>query len=288
MTTTTTAATAATTPTRFVEADGIRFAYRRLNEGIGIPVLFTQHFMGNLDTIDPAVLDGLAATRDVIWFDTAGVGSSNGEPKSSIADIAADAAVFAGALGLSRFDLLGHSMGGQVAQWLTYTHPELVRRLILVGTSPRAGVLTDPADNAAALFAAGPNTNDELWLPIFFGPSPASQAAGRAYVDRIRARADRDLPFSADAARSYSAARIEWGSPDEHGQDYLSSITAPTLVVNGSRDIVIPTVNSLTLQQKLPNAKLLLYPDSGHGAHFQFPEDFVAEATRFLDQADRH
>ncbi|QDZ15485.1 alpha/beta fold hydrolase [Humibacter ginsenosidimutans] len=276
--------TAATTPTEFVEADGTRFAYRRLNAGAGVPLLFTQHFMGNLDTIDPAILDGFAATREVIWFDTAGVGSSTGEPKSTIADISADAATFAEALGLTRIDLLGHSMGGQVAQWLTYTHPRLVRKLILVGTSPRSGILTDPADNAAALFAAGPNTNDELWLPIFFGPSDTSQAAGRAYVARVRTRVDRDVPFSGDAVKSYSAARVEWGTPDEHGQDYLAQITAPTLVVNGSHDIVIPSVNSFTLQQKLPDAELVLYPDSGHGAHFQYPERFVATAVEFLDR----
>jgi pimeloyl-ACP methyl ester carboxylesterase len=278
--------TAINTPTRFVEGGGVRFAYRRLNQGAGIPLLFTQHFMGNLDTIDPLILDGFAATREVIWFDTAGVGSSTGQPKSTIGDIAADAAVFAHALGLDEFDLLGHSMGGHVAQWFTYTHPELVRRLILVGTTPRGGVPTDPADGAAGFFAAGPNTNDELWLPIFFSPSEPSQAAGRAYVERIGSRVDRDIPFSADAARTYSQARVEWGQKEENGQDYLSSITAPTLVVNGSRDIVIPTVNSFTLQQKLPKAKLLLYPDSGHGVHFQYPVDFVAEATRFLDQAE--
>jgi pimeloyl-ACP methyl ester carboxylesterase len=278
--------TASTTETRFVDGGGIRFAYRRLNEGTGTPLLFTQHFMGNLDTIDPAVLDGFAAKRDVIWFDTTGVGSSTGEPRSSIAEIAADAAIFAEAVGVKQFDLLGHSMGGQVAQWLTFTHPELVRRLVLVGTSPRGGVLTDPADGAAGLFAAGPNMNDDLWLPIFFSPSERSQAAGRGYVDRIRTRIDRDLPFSAEAAKTYSAARVEWGTPSDDAQDYLAAITAPTLIVNGSHDIVIPTVNSFTLQQKLADAKLLLYPDSGHGAHFQYPQDFVAETTRFLDQTE--
>ena len=274
---------AVTTPTRFVEQDGIRFAYRRLNEGTGLPVLFTQHFMGNLDTIDPAVIDGLAATRDVIWFDTVGVGASSGAPRSTIADIAADAVLFAAAVGLDRFDLLGHSMGGQVAQWVAFTRPDLVRKLILVGTGPRAGVLTDPADGASGMFAAGPNTNDELWLPIFFSPSDRSQAAGRAYVDRIRGRKDRDTPFSPEAAATYSAARIEWGQRGDGRQDYLGQIQAPTLVVNGSRDIVIPTINSLTLQQKLPNAKLVLYPDSGHAAHFQYPDDFVHEVVHFLD-----
>ena len=198
--------------------------------------------------------------------------------------MAADAAQFATDLGLERFDLLGHSMGGQIAQWLAYTRPELVRRLVLVGTGPRAGVPTDPADRTAELFAAGPNTNDELWLPLFFSPSTSSRAAGRAYLRRINERHDRDIPFSAAAVASYSAARAEWSAPGADRQDYLEEIHAPTLVVNGSRDIVIPTINSYTLQQNLPDAKLVLYPDSGHAPHFQYPADFALEANRFLDE----
>jgi pimeloyl-ACP methyl ester carboxylesterase len=276
--------TATTAQTQFLEAEGVRFAYRRFNKGTGMPLVFTNHFMGNLDTVDPAVIDGLAASRDVIVFDSAGVGSSTGEPKSTIADIAADAATFISALGLAQVDVLGHSMGGHVAQWLTYTHPALVRRAILIGTAPRGGVPGEPTEGAAGFFAAGPNRNDEGWLPIFFGPSETSQAAGRGYVKRIGGRAQRDIPFSDTAVASYGAARVEWGTQGEHVQDYLASIHQPVLVVNGSHDIVIPTINSYTLQQKLPNAKLLIYPDSGHGPHFQYPADFVAEALRFLDQ----
>lgn len=278
---------ATTVPTRFVEGGGVRFAFRRLNEGAGVPVVFTNHFMGNLDTIDPAVVDGLAASRDVILFDTAGVGSSSGEPKSTIADIAADAATFINALGLDQVDALGHSMGGHVAQWLTYTHPELVRKVVLVGTAPRGGVPSDPADGAAGFFAAGPNRNDTGWLPIFFSPSEKSQAAGRKYVERIASRSERDVPFSDAAAASYSAARVEWGAKGEGVREYLNHIRQPALVVNGSRDIVIPTVNSYTLQQELPNAKLILYPDSGHGPHFQYPSDFTAEVNLFLDESEQ-
>jgi pimeloyl-ACP methyl ester carboxylesterase len=177
-------------------------------------------------------------------------------------------------------------MGGHVAQWLTYTHPELVRRVILIGTAPRGGVPGDPVEGAAGFFAAGPNRHDEGWLPIFFGPSAQSQAAGREYVERISSREHRDVPFSDAAVSTYGAARIEWGTQGEHVQDYLASIHQPVLVINGSHDIVIPTINSFALQQKLPNAKLLLYPDSGHGPHFQYPLDFVAEASRFLDQTN--
>jgi pimeloyl-ACP methyl ester carboxylesterase len=275
--------TATTTPTRHIDGGGVRFAYRRLNTGTGVPVVFTNHFMGNLDTVDPAVLDALAATRDVIVFDNAGIGASTGRPKSTIAEMAADAAAFITALGLHQVDVLGHSMGGHVAQWLSFTHPDLVRKVILVGTAPRGGVVADPAEGAAGFFAAGPNRHDEAWLPIFFSPSGASQDAGRAYVERIAGRSVRDIPFSDAATVAYSAARIEWATPGPRGDDYLAQITQPALVVNGSHDIVIPTINSYALQQKLPNAKLLLYPDSGHAPHFQYPGDFVAEATQFLD-----
>lgn len=276
--------TAITTPTRFVDAGAIRFAHRRLNPGTNVPVVVINHFMGDLDTVDPAVVDGLARTREVIVFDAAGVGASSGEPRSTIAEMAVDAGAFIDALGLPLVDVLGHSMGGHVAQWLTATRADLVRKAILVGTAPRGGVPADPEEGAAGFFAAGPNRNDDGWLPIFFGPSSTSQAAGRAYVQRIRSRTERDLPFSDAAVTAWSAARVEWATPGPHVQDYLDGIVQPVLVVNGSRDIVIPTVNSYALQQRLPNAKLLLYPDSGHGPHFQYPVDFVAEATRFLDE----
>ena len=105
-------------------------------------------------------------------------------------------------------------------------------------------------------------------------------------MDRISSREQRDVPFSDAAVATYNAARVDWGTQGEHVQDYLAAIQQPVLVINGSHDIVIPTINSFTLQQKLPNAKLVLYPDSGHGPHFQYPLDFVAEATRFLDQAN--
>jgi pimeloyl-ACP methyl ester carboxylesterase len=272
------------TPTRFVEADGIRFAYRRFGEPVGTPVVLLQHFMGNLDTYDPAITDALAARREVILTDNAGVGLSTGEAPETVAGMARDAASLIDALDLEQVDLLGFSMGGQVAQQIAVDRPELVRRLILVGTGPRGGEGMDRlAAGVAPLFEQVYDPQDLMWLPIFFSPSDASQAAGRRFLERIRARTrDRDVPVSEDTVAAHALAAGEWGASARGSFDYLKGIHHPTLVVNGSHDIVIPTVNSYILQQNLPNAELILFPDSNHGSHFQFTELFNRYAADFL------
>jgi pimeloyl-ACP methyl ester carboxylesterase len=158
--------------------------------------------------------------------------------------------------------------------------------LILVGTGPRAGTDMDRlAAGVEPLFEKVYDPQDLMWLPIFFSPSEASQAAGRRFLDRIRARTiDRDVPISQDTVDAHSAAAGEFGAAAPGSFDYLKGIPHPTLVVNGSHDIVVPTVNSYILRQKLPNAELILFPDSNHGSHFQFTEQFNRCATDFLDR----
>jgi pimeloyl-ACP methyl ester carboxylesterase len=276
-----------TAPTRVVTAGEIGFAYRRFGAaGTGRPPLvFFNHFRGTLDTFDPAITDALAADREIILLDNAGVGRSTGTPRDTVAGIARDAGTFLDALGLDQLDVLGHSMGGEWAQLVALDRPGQVRRLILVGTGPRGGEgMAAQRPATAALFARQYERQDEMWLPIFFGPSAASQAAGRAYLERTRARTkDRDLPVRTETALAHRAAASEWGQPTADDFAYLARIGQPTLVVNGSEDIVIATVNSFILQQHLPNAQLIIYPDSGHGAHFQYPGRFVQEARFFLD-----
>src|SRR6476620_3656179 len=126
-----------TAPTQFVEANGIRFAYRRFGKPNGVPLVFNQHFTGTLDHWDPAVTDGFATDRAVVLFNNAGVSSSSGEVPTSIEGMAANAIAFVGALGLSKVDVLGFSIGGLVAQEIAGQAPGLVRKLILVGTGPR-------------------------------------------------------------------------------------------------------------------------------------------------------
>jgi pimeloyl-ACP methyl ester carboxylesterase len=273
-------------PTQFVDASGIRFAYRRLGNPIGTPIVLLQHFMGNLDNYDPAITDALAEGHEVVLTDNAGVGLSTGVAPETVAGMARDAASLIDALGLEHVDLFGFSMGGYVAQQIVVDRPELVRRLILVGTGPRGGDgMGQLAPDTAPLFGKTYDPQDLMWLPIFFSPSQASQAAGRRFLERIRARTgDRDAPVSETTVAAHSAAAREWGAAAAGSFDYLKGITHPTLVVNGSNDIVVPTINSYILQQNLPNAELILFPDSNHGSHFQFTQSFNGYLTEFVDR----
>ena len=276
-----------TAPTQFVDAAGIRFAYRRFGESGGVPLVFNQHFTGTMDHWDPLVTDGLAATREVILFNNAGISSTSGEVPTSIEAMAANAAAFIKALGLTKVDVLGFSMGGFITQALVAAEPALVRRVILVGTGPRAGDgMGSLTPEAQAVFGRTYADPDDLWLGVFFTPSEASQAAGRAFLKRFRLRAkDRDPEANEKVAPAQIEAIVKWGTPHAGALDYLRKITQPTLVVNGSDDVIVYTVNSLILQRSLPNAQLILYPDANHGSQYQYPELFVADVTRFLDAA---
>jgi uncharacterized protein (DUF427 family)/pimeloyl-ACP methyl ester carboxylesterase len=278
-----------TAPTRYVEANGIRFAYRRFGKAGGVPLVFNIHFTGTMDHWDPAVTDGFAKDREVILFDNAGISSSSGEVPTSIEAMAAGAAAFIKALRLSQVDVLGFSLGGLIAQELTLAEPKLVRRLVLVGTGPRSGEgMASLTPEAQQIFGATYAEPDHLWLSVFFTPSEKSQAAGREYLKRFRLRTkDRDPEVNETVAPAQIEALGKWGAPRENPYAYLKGIHQPTLVVNGGTDVIVYSVNSFILQQNLPNAQLILYPDANHGSQYQYPELFVSHVSTFLSDTGR-
>jgi len=273
-----------TVPTQFVEANGFRFAYRRFGKRGTIPLLFLGYFNSNMDGWDPDVTNSLAADHEVILFDNAGVGASGGKTPDTVAEMTKPCVAFCRALGLKQIHVVGFSLGGMIAQELPLEHPQLVGRLILLGTGPRGGEgmtftelsAEEQADPVAFLLGA------------FFAPSGTSQAAGREYIKRLKSRKnDRDLPVSTDSAVAQLAAIREWGTiPATERYATLKRITHPTLIVHGNKDIVVIPINAFILAEHLPNAQLIMYPDSSHGAFYQHRKAFLEHVRIFLSDED--
>ena len=236
-----------------------------------------------MDYWDPAVTDGLAKNREVILFNNAGVSSSSGQVPTSVQEMAANAIAFIKALGLTKVDFLGWSIGGLIAQEIIPQAGDLVRRLILVGTGPRGADMS--TSKIPEVFAGVYDPPEHIWLASHFSPSASSRTAGLAFLERKHARKDRDPELSEEAAAAQREAIQKYFAPAEGVLDYLKDIRQPTLVVNGSTDVMVPTVNSYILQQNLPNAELIIYPDANHGSFFQYPELFVSRADQFLTSA---
>lgn len=269
-------------PTEVVRAaNGVDFAYRRVGNPGGAPLVLANYFAANLDDWDPLIVDGLAAGSDVITFDYPGIGASTGTTPATVAEFAEECVGFLHALDLTTVDFLGFSLGGMIAQRIASARPEMLGRMILCGTGPRGGEkMTFDELSAEEL-----NDPVALLLNAFFTPSDASQAAGRAYVDRLNRRvANRDAPVTASAAGAQLRAIRGWGQiPTTDRYAMLSAIRQPTLIVHGVNDVVVDSVNAMILAEHLSDATLLMFPDASHGAQSQHSDVFLANARLFLN-----
>ena len=234
-----------------------------------------------MDSWDPVVVNGLAETRPVIVFDNSGVGTSSGHTPDNVTQMAADAGQFIAALGLTQVDLLGYSLGGFIAQLLAANSPGLVRKVILVGTAPQGGeehllaVLKEAFSHKEA---------PDVRLPLFFTPSKMSQDAGRAFLKRAGVRtADRDPESGTAISDPQAKALIDWCASKDPENSILNGIGQPVLVVCGSDDTMLPDKNAYFMFKHLKSAQLILYPDSGHGALFQYSTLFVEHSLLFLN-----
>jgi pimeloyl-ACP methyl ester carboxylesterase len=269
-------------PTKTIDVGGVRFAYRQLGPDNGPPVIFLNHLAAVLDNWDPRVVDGIAAHHRVITFDNRGIGASQGKAPRSVAAMARDAVAFIRALGHEQVDLLGFSLGGFVAQVIAEEHPGLVRKLILAGTGPAGGTGIDrvtPVTLLDSVRAALTFKDPKEYL--FFTRTASGKAAARRFVNRLKERTDdRDRSISVTAFRNQLKAIHSWGS---QAPSDLTVIEQPVLVANGDHDRMVPSSNSTDLARRLPNARLVLYPDAGHGGIFQYHDEFVSEAVTFLE-----
>jgi pimeloyl-ACP methyl ester carboxylesterase len=269
-------------PTRTVDVGGTQFAYRDLGTGSDVPVVFLHHFTAVLDDWDPRVIDGIAAHHRVIAFDNRGVGATGGLVSHTVEDMGRDAIAFIRAVGLEKVDLFGFSLGGGVAQMVALQAPDLVRRMILAGTGPRGGEGIDEILKIALVA----NLKAALTLKdsrnyLFFPRTPAGKRAAKDYFARLKERkTGRDKRISLQARLAQVKAIRAAGRSDP---DDLSRITQPVFVANGDCDLMVASSHSADIARRLPNARLTIYPDSGHGGVFQHHEEFVPAALAFLN-----
>jgi pimeloyl-ACP methyl ester carboxylesterase len=270
-------------PNKLVSApNGVDYAYRDAGEG-GLPLILLQHFRGNLDNWDPALVDDLATARRVVAFDNAGIGGSTGTTPHAIEQMAHDAIAFITAMEFTRADILGFSMGGFVAQEIALIRPDLVRRVILASTAPKGadGIHGWAPEIIGAV--GQPETSPEEYLGVFFTSSPSSRKAGQETLGRLYSRTeDRDTRTTWTVREAHYDAVCTWGIPDHAVLQRLAAVRHPVFVANGDSDPMIPPRYSHLIAGLLPHAAVKIYPDAAHGFLFQYHDEFAADVTEFL------
>ncbi|TRX03775.1 alpha/beta hydrolase [Flavobacterium gawalongense] len=275
--------TYATVPTQFVEANGIKIAYRSYGKEGDIPVIYFNHLTANLDNCDPRIMDAIAAHRQIISFDYRGVGSSTGKQGTSIPDMAKDAIAFIHALGYKQVDVVAFSMGGFITQELLLVEPQLVRKVILAGTGPRGGQgVSDVVGLTYKDIFKGLFTFRDPKFYLFFTQNKIGKDAARDFLKRLKERTEnRDKKVKISVLKSQLKAIAAWG----HDQPAdLSVFKLPVFIANGDNDRMVPTPNSYDMAKRFPNAQIKIYDNSCHGGIFQYHEEFVKSALTFLNK----
>ncbi|WP_460148434.1 alpha/beta fold hydrolase [Pseudomonas sp. S2_A02] len=265
-----------------ITVDGTPFVYRDMGPKTEVPLVVFNHWGAVLDNFDPRIVDGLAKTRRVITTDYRGIGGSGGTAPLTVDEMANDAIGLIHALGFDKVDLLGFSLGGFVAQDIALKAPGLVRRMILAGTGPAGGAGIDRVGSVAwPLMIKGLLTLRDPKFYLFFTSTANGRQAASEFLKRLKERQkDRDKGVTPTAFLRQLRAIVAWGK--QAPQD-LGRLRIPALIANGDKDIMVPTVNSIVLANRIPNAQLIIYEDAGHGGIFQHHADFVAKALAFLD-----
>jgi pimeloyl-ACP methyl ester carboxylesterase len=271
---------------RVTAENGTEYAYRDLGHG-DVPLVLLQHFRGNLDNWDPALVDALAADRHVITFDNVGVGATTGRTPNTVEAMAHGAVAFLEAMDFHRVDLLGFSIGSFVAQEIALVRPDLLWRVVLASAAPQgaAGMHGWAPEVIGAV--GGPETTPQGYISVFFAPTDTSREAGQQVAARIfgARTTDRDEPTTWQTRQAQYDAVCAWGIPNHSLLQRVAAIDLPVFVCNGDSDPMILPRYSYLLAGLLPDARVKIYPDSAHGFLFQHHSEFAADVNAFLAEA---
>jgi len=269
-------------PITFIDVDGLKIAYKVI--GNGKPIIFLSRFRGTLDDWDPAFVDAVAKSYRVILFDAPGVGRSSGVVPTSVTTWADQAVEFTRALGIEHAIFLGWSMGGAVAQITAINHPDVVDKLVLLATGPSGNRDFAPGNPEFGTRARKPVYDFDDNQFLFFYSSETAKAACASYLKRVDLIKDKDVPATPESYQNMSIAMGNFKANKEKNYfSALKDIKKPVLIANGKFDPSYPLLNSYVLEREIPNSKLIIYPDAGHGFLFQYFREFVPELLAFLD-----
>ena len=270
-------------PTQRVRAEnGIDYAYRDVGES-EVPVVLLQHFRGNLDNWDPALIDELAANRRVVPFNNAGVASTTGTTPNTIEAMAHDAIAFIEAMSFRRIDLLGFSIGSFVAQEIALIRPGLLGRIVLASSAPQGAAAMHGWAPDVIGAVGQPETKPEGYISVFFAHTDTSREAGRQAAGRIFGRtANRDESTTWETRQAQYDAVCRWGIPNHSMLERVAAIDLPVFVANGDSDPMILPRYSYLLVGLLADARLKIYPDSAHGFLYQHHGEFASDVNAFL------
>jgi len=262
-----------------VQVGDIKMAYQVL--GQGEPLVMITGLNAAMDLWDRRFLDDLSSNYQVIIFDSRGVGYTTASSTNfSIGQFANDTAGLMDALGIERANILGYSLGTFVAQELAINHPEKVKRLILFAGNCGGSQAIQPAP---AIFRAIPDLSD----PSNLTPQELTEFFEIMFPPEWLAR-------NPDVYKTFSQAR-ESSSPENMKRqtlavvlwpgsyDRLDRIKAPTMIVAGMKDAIIPAENSLVLAERINGSWLVRLDNAGHGLIYQYPNELAKIIIDFID-----
>lgn len=280
-----------TVDAEYVDGGQARYGYRQFGAREGVPLVLLHRYRGTLDDWDPKLLDLLSAERHVIAFDNVGVGYSTGDAPDNVAAMADGVVDFLDALGLERVDVLGWSMGGFVAQLVALNYPSRVRRVVVAGSGPGEPSIRPPEDPRSLAIRPKPEPTPEEGLYLFYPDDEEGRRVGAEASSRFYHHESGIVKTTKESSWRKQAIAIDsWNAGENSAWNRLEDLVAPTLVANGSKDIMEDTVQSYEMARKLPNAVTAIFSRSGHAFLFQYPDlfsrltlDFLQDDKTFVD-----
>jgi len=272
---------ALTTATQYATIDNKQIAYRKIGEGT--PIILANRFRGTLDSWDPLFLDLLAEKNTVVTFDYSGIGYSEGELPMDLHQVAAEVVKIADHLNYDKFIVGGWSYGGLISQYTTFLYPTRVLGTLVIGSNPM-GESSTPLSPLFLEKALQPSYTPEDIITLFFEPtSEKSAAAGIASLHRIAQRYDESkVPVKMETLQRYFAVQEQLTQDADNFRGAYKTLQTPVLAISGDNDISFAVENWFPLLKNAPTLQHIIFPNTGHAPHFQYPELTTAYIQTFI------